>query len=64
MLGQFDDVGLPAGFMVWHASPESRFLKGKYLWANWDVDELKARKEEIEGSNFLELGLIGWPFNQ
>ena len=58
MLGQFDDVGLPAGFMVWHASPESRFLKGKYLWANWDVDELKARKEQIEGSNLLEPGLI------
>lgn len=58
-LGQYDDVGLPAGFMVWLASPEARFLKGKYLWANWDVDELKARREEIEGTNFLELGLIG-----
>jgi NAD(P)-dependent dehydrogenase (short-subunit alcohol dehydrogenase family) len=64
MLSQFDDAGLPAGFMVWLASPEGRFLKGKYLWANWDVEELKAQKEQIEGSNFLELGLIGWPFNQ
>ncbi|KAJ4319908.1 hypothetical protein N0V94_003680 [Neodidymelliopsis sp. IMI 364377] len=45
------------------ASPEGRFLKGRYLWANWDVDELKVRKEEIEGSNLLEMGLIGWPFN-
>lgn len=64
LLGQHDAVGLPAGFMVWLASPEGRFLKGKYLWANWDVDELKARKEQIEGSNFLELGLLGWPFNE
>lgn len=62
-LGKFDDAGLPAGFMVWLASPEGRFLKGRYLWANWDVDELKARKEDIEGSNLLEIGLIGWPFD-
>lgn len=61
-LGKFDDVGLPAGFMVWLASPESKFLKGRYLWDNWDVEELKARREEIDGSNLLEIGLIGWPF--
>lgn len=64
MLGTYDDAGLPAGFMVWLASPEGRFLKGKYLWANWDVDELKARKEEIAGSSLLEMGVIGWPFSQ
>lgn len=63
MLSTFDEAGLPAGFMVWLASPEGRFLKGRYLWANWDVDELKARKGEIEESNLLEIGLIGWPFN-
>ncbi|KAF2622530.1 oxidoreductase [Macroventuria anomochaeta] len=62
ILSQYDDVGLPAAFMVWLASPEARFLKGKYLWANWDVDELKARRKEIEGTKLLELGLTGWPF--
>lgn len=63
MLGKYDDAGLPAGFILWLASPEGKFLKGRYLWANWDVDELKARKAEIEGSNLLQLGLIGWPFH-
>ncbi|KAF3039406.1 hypothetical protein E8E12_008709 [Didymella heteroderae] len=63
MLGKFDDAGLPAGFIVWLASPEGKFLKGRYLWANWDVDELKAQKAEIKSSNLLEIGLIGWPFN-
>jgi hypothetical protein len=48
--------------MVWLASPEARFLKGKYLWANWDVDELKERKDEIEKSSLLSIGLQGWPF--
>lgn len=61
-MAEFDDVSLPAGFMVWLASPESRFLKGKFLWANWDVDELKTKQKEIEGTPLLNIGLIGWPF--
>ena len=48
--------------MVWLASPEAQFLKGKYLWANWDVDELKARAKEIEATSELSIGLGGWPF--
>lgn len=55
-------VSLPASFIVWLASPEARFLKGKYLWANWDVDELKAREKEIEESMYLNIALGGWPF--
>jgi NAD(P)-dependent dehydrogenase (short-subunit alcohol dehydrogenase family) len=62
VLSGYDDANLPASFMVWLASPEARFLKGKYLWANWDVDELIERKEEIERTAFLSLGLQGWPF--
>jgi len=48
--------------MVWLASHEALFLKGKFLWANWDVKELKARSEEIEAKGLLSLGLVGWPF--
>jgi hypothetical protein len=55
-------VSLPAAFHVWLTSPEARFLKGKYLWANWDVDELKAKAKEIESGSFLNIGLVGWPF--
>ena len=58
----FDLVSLPASFNVWLASPEARFLKGKFLWANWDVDELKARAKEIEATTQLSIGLGGWPF--
>ena len=57
-----DLVSLPASFNVWLASPEARFLKGKFLWANWDVDELKARAKELETSTQLSIGLVGWPF--
>ncbi|KAE8333316.1 hypothetical protein BDV39DRAFT_199044 [Aspergillus sergii] len=61
-MGFADDVSLPASFNVWLASREARFLRGKFLWANWDVDELKAQEEEIEASPRLSIGLVGWPF--
>jgi NAD(P)-dependent dehydrogenase (short-subunit alcohol dehydrogenase family) len=61
MMGLFDEVTLPAAFCVWLASPEALFLRGKFLWSNWDVDELKKRKSEIE-KGLLNFGLAGWPF--
>lgn len=56
-------VSLPASFNLWLVSPEARFLKGKFLWCNWDIDELKARAKEIKGGQLLNIGLVGWPFN-
>ncbi len=46
--------------MVWASSPEAEFLKGRLVWANWDVDELKARKDEIIKQDKLVLSLAGW----
>ncbi|EHY58516.1 hypothetical protein HRR83_007109 [Exophiala dermatitidis] len=58
-----DAPELPANFLVWLASPEADFLRGRYLWANWDVEELIARKAEIEGNpHLLTITLGGWPF--
>ena len=48
--------------MVWVASPEARFLNGKFVFANWDVNELKARAKEIEETDILTTGILGWPF--
>jgi hypothetical protein len=56
----FSLVNLPAHFTVWLASPEAAFLNGKFVWSNWDVDELKARKDEITSASNLTLGLLGW----
>ena len=38
-------------------------MKNKFLWANWDVDELKARAKEIESTPEFDIGLVGWPFS-
>lgn len=58
-----DEISLPSSFVVWCASPESAFANGKFLWCNWDVDELIARKDEISAGDFLTIGLKGWPEN-
>ncbi|EEU34499.1 uncharacterized protein NECHADRAFT_55027 [Fusarium vanettenii 77-13-4] len=42
-----DSVELPGQFYVWLASPEAKFLKDKFVWANWDAQELLERAEEI-----------------
>ena len=55
-------VALPAHFTVWAASPEAKFLHGKFVSVNYDVGELKAQEKELESSNLLELSYGGFPF--
>lgn len=50
---------LAGNFAVWLTSPEAHFLKGKFVWTNWDEDELKQNALEIEKSPLLTLGLEG-----
>ncbi len=56
-----DDLDLAADFIVWAASSQAEWLRGKMVWSNWDVDELMKRKEEILAGGKLTLGLNGWP---
>jgi hypothetical protein len=52
---------LPGNFVVWLSSSEAAFLKGKYTYVNWDIDELKTKADEIQNSNLLTLSLDGLP---
>ncbi|KAJ9663365.1 hypothetical protein H2198_000882 [Neophaeococcomyces mojaviensis] len=56
-----DDINLPGHFQVWLASPEAEFLKGKFVWANWDVDELISGAEQIRDPLALQVLLNGVP---
>ncbi|KAF2171805.1 hypothetical protein M409DRAFT_63377 [Zasmidium cellare ATCC 36951] len=56
-----DSPTLPAAFAVWLSSPAAAWLGGKFVWAQWDVDELIERKEEILKDGDLRIGLLGWP---
>ncbi|KAF2476584.1 NAD(P)-binding protein [Lindgomyces ingoldianus] len=43
-----DDEGLPGGFAVWLAGPEAEFLKGRMVFAKWDVEDLVRNRELFE----------------
>ncbi|KAI0537990.1 putative short-chain dehydrogenase [Xylaria digitata] len=58
----WDHVNLPGHFAVWAASPEAKFLHGRFVWAAWDVDQLKhgeLRKRIDEEPAFLKIGVHG-----
>lgn len=58
----WDDVQLPGRFAVWLASEQAAFLKGRFVWANWDVREMIERKGEFESDpGLLKVGLMGNP---
>ncbi|KAL7952460.1 NAD(P)-binding protein [Trichoderma compactum] len=54
-----DEPELAGQFTVWLASPEAKFLKSKFVWVNWDVDELRARADEIKNSWLFRILLNG-----
>ncbi|KAG6369002.1 hypothetical protein INS49_003221 [Diaporthe citri] len=57
-----DKVELSAHFIVWMSSQEASFLNGRCVWANWDVEELKAQAETIQSSLQMTSGIYGWPY--
>ncbi|KAM0457396.1 hypothetical protein ACHAPV_003308 [Trichoderma viride] len=61
----FDDSpSLMANFAVWLAGPDSDFLNGRFLWANWDVEELIAAKDKIAANpEQLRVNFGGWQEN-
>ncbi|HVN45050.1 MAG TPA: SDR family oxidoreductase [Steroidobacteraceae bacterium] len=48
-----DKPELAAGFIVWLCSGKADWAKGRYLSANWDVDELLALKDDILRDDLL-----------
>ena len=51
---------LAAQFILWLASPEADFLRGRFTWANWDVEELKAKKSKIVENDLLHYTIAGF----
>ncbi|KAI6884518.1 hypothetical protein KC363_g4023 [Hortaea werneckii] len=55
----WEDVNLAAGFCLWLASGQADFLHGRFVWAQWDVDELIALKDRVvKEPIFLQMGLV------
>ncbi|KAK8079308.1 NADP(+)-dependent dehydrogenase [Apiospora phragmitis] len=58
----WNDADLPGQFAVWAASPEAAFLHGRFVWNEWDVDEMKSgnlRKKIDENPTYLRIGVHG-----
>ncbi|MCJ1385590.1 hypothetical protein MMC17_008713 [Xylographa soralifera] len=56
---RWDDAELSGWFAVWLASGQAAFLRGRFVWGNWDVEELAERREEIEREGLLKVGVVG-----
>ncbi|KIW00115.1 uncharacterized protein PV09_08297 [Verruconis gallopava] len=54
-----DTVELAAATAVYLASPQAQFLSGRYMSANWDVDELESKRHEIIEKDLLRMDLRG-----
>lgn len=55
-----DTPELVGGIGVWLAGWEGvdrKFLRGRFVSANWDVDELVKRREQIESEGLLKMDL-------
>lgn len=57
---------LPANFIVWACSPAAKWLRtgDKFVWCNWDVEELLAKKDVLSQPNQLTITYNGWPFGE
>lgn len=56
----WDDPSLAAHMALWLSSPAAAFLHGRFIWANWDADELVARRGEILSDHgLLKVGITG-----
>lgn len=56
------EENLPGQFAVWAASPAAAFLHGRFVWCEWDVDELASgeiRQKIDEDPWYLKVGVKG-----
>lgn len=53
-----DDVALCGAFLVWLVKEKRDWLNGRYVSANWDVDELESKKEAIVGEDKLKMRMV------
>ncbi|KAL2840294.1 hypothetical protein BJY01DRAFT_236794 [Aspergillus pseudoustus] len=53
----FDTMELASGAAVWLSAGDKKFLSGRYVSVNWDVEELEARRHEIVEKNLLTSAL-------
>ncbi|OLN85698.1 3-oxoacyl-[acyl-carrier-protein] reductase 11 [Colletotrichum chlorophyti] len=54
-----DTPALVGGTVVWLCSEKGRFLNGRFVAVNWDVEDLHERRNEIEENGLLKVDIAG-----
>lgn len=54
-----DTPELVGGVAVWLATAKARFMNGRVMNSNWNVDDLYERREEIVSGKLLQIDLLG-----
>lgn len=54
-----DSAELVGGTAVWVCQDKARWLSGRFVSVNWDVEDLMERKAEVLQGDLLRLGLRG-----
>lgn len=54
------DGTLSGQFFAWAATDEAAFLSGRFVWAEWDIAELEAKKDEIIEKDLLLTTIDGF----
>lgn len=54
-----DTPELVGGTAVWLSTEKAKFMDGRYMNSNWNVDDLYERREEIHQGNLLQIDLRG-----
>lgn len=53
-----DTPELVADTLVWLVRERRKWLNGRFLVVNWDVNELEAKKEEVVKGDKLKVRLV------
>ena len=53
-----DDQDVCGAFLIWLVKEKREWLNGRYLSANWDVEELQAKKDEIVSDDKLKMRMV------
>lgn len=56
--GMQDDAGLCGAFLVWLTKEKREWLSGRYVSANWDVEELQGMREQIVKGDKLKMRMV------
>jgi NAD(P)-dependent dehydrogenase (short-subunit alcohol dehydrogenase family) len=54
------DGALAGQFFAWAATDEAEFLRDRFVWAEWDIAELEAKKDEIIEKDLLLITIDGF----